>query len=68
MYQELMHEAAVEAYRLKLATIETKTDISIGTQFTLKESHLFRRNAGYISLDITRSRNSAWKIPQEFDY
>ena len=50
-----LNQAALEAYRIKLATFKPDSTNSVETKFGLLEKRLFRRKLGSEALDINRS-------------
>ena len=58
-----LNQAALEAYRIKLANFKPDASNSVETKFGLLEKHLFRRKFGSEALDINRSWNAEWRIP-----
>ena len=61
-----LNKAALEAYRIKLATFKSDTKKPIESKFGLLERHLFRRKFGSEALDINRSWNAEWRVPLQF--
>ena len=62
-----LNQAALEAYRNKLATFKPDSTNSVETKFGLLEKHLFRRKFGSEALDINRSWNAEWRVPLQFE-
>ena len=62
-----LNQAALEAYRIKLATFKPDSTNSVETKFGLLEKHLFRRKFGSEALDINRSWNAEWRVPLQFE-
>ena len=62
-----LNQAALEAYRIKLANFKPGASNSVETKFGLLEKHLFRRKFGSEALDITRSWNAEWRIPLQLE-
>ena len=62
-----LNQAALEAYRIKLATVKPDSTNSVETKFGLLEKHLFRRKFGSEALDINRSWNAEWRVPLQFE-
>ena len=62
-----LKQAALEAYRIKLANFKPGASNSVETKFGLLEKHLFRRKFGSEALDITRSWNAEWRIPLQLE-
>ena len=58
-----LNQAALEAYRIKLATFKPDSTNSVETKFRLLEKHLFRRKFGSEALDTNRSWNAEWRVP-----
>ena len=58
-----LNQAALEAYRIKLANFKPDVLNSVETKFGLLEKHLFRSKFGSEALDINRSWNAEWRIP-----
>ena len=58
-----LNQAALEAYRIKLANFKPDASNSVETKFGLLEKHLFRRKFGSEALDINRSWNAEWRVP-----
>ena len=58
-----LNKAALEAYRIKLATFKTDVNKPVETKIGLLEKHLFRRKFGSEALDITKTWNAAWRVP-----
>ena len=62
-----LNQAALEAYRIKLANFKPDASNSVETKFGLLEKHLFRRKFGSEALDINRSWNAEWRVSLQFD-
>ena len=62
-----LNQAALDAYRIKLANFKPGASNSVETKFGLLEKHLFRRKFGSEALDITRSWNAEWRIPLQLE-
>ena len=62
-----LKQAALEAYRIKLANFKPDASNSVETKFGLLEKHLFRRKFGSEALDINRSWNAEWRVPLQFE-
>ena len=62
-----LNQAALEAYRVKLATFKPDATNSVETKFGLPEKHLFRRKFGSEALDINRSLSAEWRVPLQFE-
>ena len=62
-----LNKAALEAYRMKLATFKPDAKNSIESNFGILEKHLFRRKFGSEALDVNRSWNAEWRVPLHFD-
>ena len=62
-----LNQAALEAYRIKLANFKPDASNSVETKFGLLEKHLFRRKFGSEALDINRSWNAEWRVPLQFE-
>ena len=60
-------KAALEAYRIKLATFKTDENTPVETKLGLLEKHLFRQKIGSEALEITKTWNAAWRVPLSFD-
>ena len=59
--------AALEAYRIRLANFEKETGKLTESKFGLLERQLFWRRFGHSSLDISKSWNSSWRMPLQFE-
>ena len=62
-----LNQAALEAYRIKLAFFKPDASNSVETKFGLLKKHLFRRKFGSEALDINRSWNAKWRVPLKFE-
>ena len=62
-----LNQAALEAYRIKLANFKPDASNSVETKFGLLEKHLLRRKCGSAALEINRSWNAEWRIPVQFE-
>ena len=62
-----LNKAALEAYRMKLATFRTDVNKPVETKLGLLEKHLFRRKFGSEALDISRNWNALWRVPLNFE-
>ena len=62
-----LNKAALEAYRVKLATFKTDVNKPVESKLGLLEKHLFRRKFGSEALDITKTWNAAWRVPLSFN-
>ena len=62
-----LNRAALEAYRIKLATFKPDAKNLIQTKFGLLEKHLFRRKFASEALEINRSWNAEWRVPLQFN-
>ena len=62
-----LNKAALEAYRIKLATFKTEVNKPVETKLGLLEKHLFRRKFESEALDITKTWNAARRVPLHFD-
>ena len=58
-----LNKAALEAYRVRLATIKPDVSRPIETKLGLLEKHLFRRKFGSEALDIAKTWNAEWQVP-----
>ena len=54
-----LNKAALEAYRVKLATFKADANKPVETKLGLLEKHLFRRKFGSEAMDITKTWNAA---------
>ena len=61
-----LNKAALESYRIKLATFKPDTKNSVESKFGLLEKHLLKRKLGSEALDINRSWNAEWRVPLQF--
>ena len=62
-----LNKAALEAYRVKLATFKTDVNKPVESKLGLLEKHLFRRKFGSEALNITKTWNAAWRVPLSFN-
>ena len=58
-----LNKAALEAYRVRLATLKPDVSRPIETKLGLLEKHLFRRKFGSEALDISKMWNAEWRVP-----
>ena len=58
-----LNKAALEAYRVRLATLKPDVSRPIETKLGLLEKHLFRRKIGSEALNISKTWNAEWQVP-----
>ena len=58
-----LNKAALEACRVRLATLKPDVSRPTETKFGLLEKHLFRRKFGSEGLDISKTWNAEWQVP-----
>ena len=61
-----LNKAALEAYRIQLATFKPDPKNSIESKFGLLEKHLIRRKFWSKTLEMNWSWNAEWRVPLQF--
>ena len=62
-----LNKSAIEAYRMRLATLKPDDNNPTETKLGLLERHIFRRKFGSEALDISKGWNTNWEVPLFMD-